>query len=139
MSGSSHLDRASNVEIDVEFQIFVIVNFFTCSWVLKFGAHSRYHRGALTQKRSFLAIHTTFGSAFHVSWNQNKHTTLNSSSHSLSKWHEEDIRCKKKNIIKLSYSAQKLKFWTSLFPYKLCGTGKRTYINKLKFRIFLRF
>ena len=31
MSGSCHLDRASNVEIGVECQIFVIVIFFTVS------------------------------------------------------------------------------------------------------------
>ena len=30
MSGSCHLDRASNVEIGVECQIFVIVIFFNC-------------------------------------------------------------------------------------------------------------
>ena len=54
MSGSCHLDRALNVEICVEYQIFVIVIFFNCSHqVLQFGAHSRYYKGALTQKRSF--------------------------------------------------------------------------------------
>ena len=58
MSGSSHLNRASNVEIGVECQIFVIVVFFYCSRVLQFEAHSRYYKGALTQKRSFLAICT---------------------------------------------------------------------------------
>ena len=51
MSGSCHLDRASNVEIGVECQIFVIVIFFNCDRVLQFGAHSRYYKGALTQKR----------------------------------------------------------------------------------------
>ena len=66
MSGSCHLDRASNVEIGVECQIFVIVIFFNCSRVLQFGAHSRYYKGALTQKRSFLVICTTFRSDFHV-------------------------------------------------------------------------
>ena len=66
MSGSCHLDRVSNVEIGVECQIFVIVIFFNCSRVLQFGAHSRYYKGALTQKRSFLVICTTFRSAFHV-------------------------------------------------------------------------
>ena len=58
MSSSCHLDRASNVEIGVECQIFVIV--------LQFGAHSRYYKGALTQKRSFLVICTTFRSDIHV-------------------------------------------------------------------------
>ena len=65
MSGSCHLDRASNVEIDVECQIFVIVIFFNCGRVLQFGAHSRV-KGALTQKRYFLVIFTTFRFDFHV-------------------------------------------------------------------------
>ena len=34
-----HFDRASNVEIDVECQIFVIAIFFKCGRVLQFGAH----------------------------------------------------------------------------------------------------
>ena len=42
LSGSCHLD------IGVECQIFVIVIFFNCERVLQFGAHSRYHKGALT-------------------------------------------------------------------------------------------
>ena len=66
MSDSCHLDRASNVEIDVECQTFVIVTFFNCGQVLQFGAHSRYYEGALTQKRSFLVLCTTFRSDFHV-------------------------------------------------------------------------
>ena len=37
-----------NVEIGVECQIFIIVNFFNCSRVLQFGAHSRYYKDALT-------------------------------------------------------------------------------------------
>ena len=72
MSGSCHLDRASNVKIGVECQIFVIVIFFNCGRVLQFGAHSRYYKGALTQKRSFLLICTTFRSAFHVGWKKPK-------------------------------------------------------------------
>ena len=67
MSGSCHLDRALIVKIGVECQIFVIVTFFNCSWGLQFGAHSRYYKGALTQKRSFLVICTTFRYDFHVS------------------------------------------------------------------------
>ena len=51
MSCSCHLDRALNVEIGVECQVFVIVIFFNCGRVLHFGAHSRYYKGALTQKR----------------------------------------------------------------------------------------
>ena len=38
----------------------------------------------------------------------------------------------KKNLVKLSYSAQKLQFQTILFPYKLCVTEKRTYVTNLK-------
>ena len=59
MSGSCHFDRGSNVEFGVECQIFVIVIFFIRSRVLQFGAHSRYYKGALTPKRSFLVICTT--------------------------------------------------------------------------------
>ena len=59
MSDSCHLDRALNVKVGVECQIFVIVIFFNCRQVLQFGAHSRYYKGALTQKRSFLVICTT--------------------------------------------------------------------------------
>ena len=66
MSGLCHLDRALNVEIGVECQTFVIVIFFNCGRVLQFGAHSRYHKGALTQKRSFSVICTTIKSDFHV-------------------------------------------------------------------------
>ena len=89
MSGSCHLD---NVEIYVKCQIFVIVIFFNCGRVLQFGTHSRYYKGALTQKRLFLVICTTFRSDFCVVWkNQNKHSTLNLSFDALSKWHEPDI------------------------------------------------
>ena len=41
MYGSCHLESALNVEIVVEYQIFV----------LQFGLNSRYYKGALTQKR----------------------------------------------------------------------------------------
>ena len=68
MSCSCHLDKASNVEIGVECQIFVIVIFYKCGQVLQFGAHSRYYKGALTQKRSFLVLCTTFRSDFHFGW-----------------------------------------------------------------------
>ena len=52
MSGSCHLDGASNVEIGVECQIFVIVISFNWGQVLQFGANSRlYYKSALTQKR----------------------------------------------------------------------------------------
>ena len=66
MSGSCHLDRALNVEICVECQIFVIAIFCNCALVLQFGAHSRYYKCALTQNRSFLVICTTFRSDFRV-------------------------------------------------------------------------
>jgi len=72
LSGSCHLDRASNVEIGVGCQICVIVMFFNCTRFLKFWAHSRYYKGALTQNRSFLVLCTTFRSDFYVNWkNQN--------------------------------------------------------------------
>ena len=99
VSGLCHLDRALNVEIGVECQIFVTVIIFNCSRVLQFGAHSSYSKGALTQKRSSLMICTTFRSDFHVGWkNQNKHSTINSSFDALSKWHEPDIRFNLKNF-----------------------------------------
>ena len=60
MSGSCHFDRASNVKIGVECQIFVIVIFSNCGKLLHFGALSRYYKGALNQKRSYLVICTTF-------------------------------------------------------------------------------
>ena len=43
---------------------------------MKFGAPSRYYKGALTQKRSFLVNWTSFISDFNVSWKkcQNKHS-----------------------------------------------------------------
>ena len=66
MSGSYHLNRALNVEIGVECQIFVFVIFFNCDRVLQFVAHSRCYKGALTQKRSFLVICTTLRSDFYV-------------------------------------------------------------------------
>ena len=53
MSGyfSCHFKRASNVEIGVECQIFVIVIFSNCGRVLQLGAHSSYYKDASTQKR----------------------------------------------------------------------------------------
>ena len=58
--------------------VFAIAIFFHCGWVLQFGAHLRYYKGALTQKRSFLVICTKYFQIwFCVSWkNQNKHSTL---------------------------------------------------------------
>ena len=54
MSGSCYLDRALNVEIGVEHQIFVIVIFSNSDQ--KKGALSKYYKGALTQKRSFSVV-----------------------------------------------------------------------------------
>ena len=68
-------------------------NVLNCSQVLKFGTPSRYYKDALTQKRSYIVLCTTFRSDFHASWkNQNNHSTLNSSFNTLSKWHEPDIK-----------------------------------------------
>ena len=52
ISSSCHLDSVLNVEIGFGSQIFVIAIFFHFGQVLQFGAHSRYHKGVLTQKRS---------------------------------------------------------------------------------------
>ena len=79
MSGSCHLDNASIVKIGFEYQIFVIVVFFSCIRVLQFGAHSRYYKGALTQKRSFLVIFMLNEK------NQNIYSTLNWSFEAMSK------------------------------------------------------
>ena len=51
MSGSCHLDRASNVKTGVEYQIFVIVISFEYGRILQLGPYSWYYKGALTQKR----------------------------------------------------------------------------------------
>ena len=93
MSISCHLGRVSNVKIGVECHICVIDISFNCGQFLQFVAHSRYYKNALTQKRYFLVICTTFRSNFCVSWkNQNKHSTLNSSFNALSKWHDPHIK-----------------------------------------------
>ena len=83
----------SKLVLNVKYLLFFI--FFICSWVLQFGAHSRYYKGALTQKWSFLVLCTTFKSDFLVGWkNQNKHSTLNLSFDALSKWHDQHINIK---------------------------------------------
>ena len=66
MSGSCHFDRALNVKVGVECQIFFIVIFFNCGRVFQFEANSRYYKGALAQERSFLVLCTAFRSDFHV-------------------------------------------------------------------------
>ena len=71
---SCHLDRASNVEIGVECQTFVIAIFFNFGRILQFGAHSRHHKGALTQKRFFLCDLYYFQIDFHVSRKKSKQT-----------------------------------------------------------------
>ena len=70
MSGSCHLDRASNVEIGVECQIFRIVRFLIEPSFTILGTF----KGRLSQKRSFLVICTTFRSAFHNGWKKSKQT-----------------------------------------------------------------
>ena len=74
MSGSCHLDRASNVEIGVECQTFVIAIFFNFGRILQFGTHSRHHKGALTQKRFFCVICTTFRLIFMSAEKKSKQT-----------------------------------------------------------------
>ena len=59
MSGSCHLDKASNVEIGVECRIFVIVIFFNFGQVLQFEANSSY-KDALTYDLSFASTETKF-------------------------------------------------------------------------------
>ena len=82
MSGSCHFDKGLNVKIGAECQIFVIVVFFNCGRVLQFGTHSRYFKGALTQKISFLVIFTASDMFF---MSTKKMKTLNSSFYTLSK------------------------------------------------------
>ena len=70
MSGSCHLDMAW--ECQNWCWMFVFVIFFKCVQCLRFGAHSRCYKDALTQKRSFLVICIIFRFDFHVGWkNQN--------------------------------------------------------------------
>ena len=84
MSDLCHLDSALVLKV----KYLLLSSFLT---VAEFY-NSRYYKGALTQKRSFLVICTTFRFDFYVGWkNQNKHSTLNSSFHAMSKWHEPDI------------------------------------------------
>ena len=64
MSGSCHLDRASNFEIGAESQIFVTYCYLF-QLVPSFSIWGTF-KGALTQKRSFLVICTTFRSDFCV-------------------------------------------------------------------------
>ena len=69
MSGLYHLNRASNVEIGVKCQIFVIDIFFTFDQVLQLNlGHSQgiTYKDAITQKKSFLMVCTIFRSDFHV-------------------------------------------------------------------------
>ena len=100
MSGSLHLSRALNLEIGVECQkIFVIVIFFNCGRVLQFGAHSKYYKGALTQKRFVLLSNLIFVSAEKIKTNIQH--WLDSSFTALSKWHEPDITEKYPHMRKL--------------------------------------
>ena len=92
----------------------LLLYFFTCSQVLQFWAHSRYYKGALTQKRSFLVISTTLRSNFH--------STLNSSFDALSKWHEPDMRlwyCWNLTLcllwVQANFMLKKIRFFNGLF------------------------
>ena len=79
----------SNVEIGVKYLL--LLSFLTAAKFYNLGhiQGTYYYMGALTQKRSFVVICTTFRSDFHSGWkNQNKHSTLNSSFDSMSKWHD---------------------------------------------------
>ena len=88
MSGSCHLNRASNLEIGVKCQIFVNVIFLTAAEFYNLG----HIRRALTQNISVLVICISSRSDFCVGWkNQNKYSTLALSFEALSKWHEPDI------------------------------------------------
>ena len=60
MSGSCYLDKASKVETGVEFLL--LLSFLTVAEFYNLG----HIQGALTQKRSFLVICTTFRSDFYV-------------------------------------------------------------------------
>jgi hypothetical protein len=64
MFGSWHLYRASNVEIGVKCQIFVFLSFLTADDFYNLGHIQGIIVGALTQKRSFLVICTTYRSDF---------------------------------------------------------------------------
>ena len=67
-----------SVELVLNVKYLLLLSFFYCSHqVLQFGAHSRYYKGALTQKRSFLVISDLFFML--AEKNENKHSTLNSS------------------------------------------------------------
>ena len=102
MSGSCHLGRASNVEIDVECQIFVIVIFFNCHRVIE----------------------------FYVSWkNQNKHSTLNLSLEALSKWHELDSKVRyyqPQDLNTMTLPAG----WTYLWVWCWKGQNKKLMVQK---------
>ena len=98
-----HLDRALNVKIGVECQIFVIVIFLNYGRVLQIWVHSRYYMGVLTQIRSFLVTYTTFRSDFHVGWkNKNKYSTPNLSINALFKCHDPYISYRELKLILVS-------------------------------------
>ena len=63
MSGSCHLDRASNFKLVLNVKYLLFSSFST---VAEFVAHSRYYKDALTQIRSFLVICATSSFDFHV-------------------------------------------------------------------------
>ena len=64
MSGSCHLTERQMLKLVLNVKCLLLFSFLTEA---EFGAHSRYYKGTLTQKRSFLVIFTTFRSDFRVS------------------------------------------------------------------------
>ena len=59
--------RMSKLVLNVKYLL--LLSFFSLPpsfTILQFGAHSRYYKAALTQKRSFSVLCTTFRSDFHV-------------------------------------------------------------------------
>ena len=60
MPGSCHLDRALNVKY------LLLLSYLTAAEFYNLGHIQGYYQGALTQKRQFLVICTTFRFDFHV-------------------------------------------------------------------------
>ena len=56
--------RMSKLVLNIKYLL--LLSFFYFGRALQFGAHSRYYKGAFTQKRLFLVICTTFRFDFHV-------------------------------------------------------------------------
>ena len=82
----------------LNFEYLLLLCFFKHSWVLQFGAPSRYYKCALTQKRWFWLNWTFFRSNFNVSWTKIKtniqYLTLKSSFDALSNWNDPHLNPK---------------------------------------------